>query len=136
MIYDTLADALRDSKAAGKKRNKYNVSPSTARTWRGRVYDSKAEMHYAQGLHAAMEAGHGTEIIEQPAVRLGEDTVYRPDFLVIELATAQAYYVDVKGAETKEWRKNVKLWRKYGRLPLHVVKKGKTVEVIEGGQER
>ncbi len=123
-MYNTLEEAMR---GGGRlRRGKYGVAPAADRRWRGRTYDSKAEMLYAQTLHA----GGMYEVVEQPAVRLGEDTVYRPDFLVIDLATVQAWYVDVKGVETREFRRVRRLWEKYARLPLHIVRRGSTAEII------
>lgn len=116
-----------------KKAHKFNVAPSESRKARGKVYASKAEMLYANHL---LTLGY-TEIIEQPKIRLGEDTEYRPDFLILNLGKGEAWYVDVKGVETNDFKRIKKLWVKYGRLPLHVVqkKRGKfvTTEVIEHG---
>lgn len=116
------------------RRNKYRVSPPDQRTWNGKVYASKAEMSYAVHLDSLIRAGHVTEVVEQPRVCLGiRENVYVPDFLVIVMHgnLGHAYYVDVKGAETQAFKKNVRLWRKYGRLPLRIVKRGKTVDTIE-----
>lgn len=113
-----------------RRRNKYNVSAPKDRTWQGRCYDSKAEMLYAQEQWA-MVGSVLSDIVEQPRVPLGADTIYRPDFLILGYIN---YYVDVKGVETAAFRKIKKLWSKYGRLSLHVVvRKGKrfaTKEVI------
>lgn len=122
-------EAMRNPKAA----HKFNVAPSESRKARGKVYASKAEMLFANQI---LTMGY-TEIIEQPKIRLGEDTEYRPDFFILDLRAGKAWYVDVKGVETNEFKRIKKLWVKYGRLPLHVVKKqrGKfvTTEVIEHG---
>ena len=104
-------------------RNKYRVSPAAQRTWNGRTYDSKAEMKYAQLLDVLHRSGEVVEWIEQPKTWLGiPENIYRPDFLVIP-HDAMPYYVDVKGKETPAFKKNVRLWKKYGRLRLHVVKR-------------
>ena len=110
-------------------RNKFHVAPKAARTIGERTYASKAEMIYAQQLAADPTI---TEVVEQPRVKLGEDTFYRPDFLVIR--DGDNHYVDVKGMETAEFKRNKKLWAKYGRLPLWIVKGGKVVEIIERTQ--
>lgn len=105
-----------------RKPNKYNVAPTKARTWQGRTYASKAEMLYAQELYTLRAAGEIIEIIEQPRVWLGvPENTYRPDFLVIPLI-GHPYFVDVKGVETKEFRRIRKLWAQYGRLDLHIVR--------------
>ena len=118
------------------RQNKYNVSPAAFRQWRGKVYDSKAEMEYAQELFFLLEeAGFITLIIEQPRTTLGcPENVYRPDFFVIEKG-GKEFFVDVKGAYTAEFKRNVKLWREYGLRPLHIVKKNRkrkftTVQVV------
>jgi len=138
------AISIEEARARGylvvPKRNKYGVDISpkgkAARTYRGRCYDSRMEMKYAIHLDYLVSAGDVADWIPQPSVQLGEDTAFRPDFLVIE-KTGIPYYVDVKGKETPRFRMIKKLWAKYGRLNLHVVKyvKGQlqTTEIIEGG---
>lgn len=130
-----------------KARNKYRVSPAHERKWRGKTYDSKAEMLYAQQLDLQMQAGDVVEVIEQPRLWLGvPENTYRPDFLVVPKGIAKRsddwiahppYYVDVKGVETPAFKRIKKLWASYGRLDLHIVKRSgngfRTVEVIEGG---
>ena len=69
--------------------------------------------------------------LRQVAFDLGEDTRYRADFLVIE-STGEFYAVDVKGMETQQFKKIKKLWKKYGEMPLRIVNKKKTTEVING----
>jgi len=103
------------------RKSKYNVAPAQQRTWNGRVYASKGEMRYAQHLWNMVEHGQIREVVEQPCVRLGLDSTYRPDFLIVPTG-GTAYYVDFKGVETADFRRNVKLWAKYGRLDLQVVK--------------
>lgn len=122
------------------RRHKYNVSAPEARTWRERTYASKAEMLYAQLLNLELDDGQLIEIVEQPRIRLGPDFVYVPDFLVIPSGNGEPWYVDVKGVQTPQFRKAKKLWAKYGRLSLCVMKQaGKTkfkrVETIEGGSK-
>lgn len=119
-----------------KKRSKYNVDHSVEgkakRTFRGRVYSSQRERDYAARLWANIDAGGSLqEIAPQPFVQLGEDFTYKPDFLLIfKPGFGQAYYIDVKGAEDKHFRRVRKLWLKYGRLPLHIVKKSGPIEVL------
>lgn len=119
------------------RRHKYNVSPVDQRTARGRVYASKAEKEYADMLWLLRDSGDYDEVVEQPCVQLGEDFKYRPDFLVIGEAGIE--YVDVKGVETNDFKRTKKLWKKYGRLTLAVVKrKGKRFVVserLEGGRQ-
>ena len=121
----------KDKRAAFWRRNKYKVSPPGERTARGRIYASKAEKQYADALWLLVDKrpdGIDT-LIEQPKVRLGEDAEYRPDFLVIPFKE-EPYFVDVKGAETKEFGRIKILWAKYANRPLRIVKRGRVVETI------
>jgi hypothetical protein len=116
--------------------NKYKVSPKEDRTWRGKVYASKAEMRYRRDVLNILEHVDDTiTIIEQPRLHLGPDHVYVPDFIVLN--DGVPYAVDVKGVETPAFKKAKKLWRKYGRIHLHIVRaKGKTkfetTEILDG----
>jgi predicted nuclease of restriction endonuclease-like RecB superfamily len=112
----------------GGRRGKFNVSPPEQRTWRGRTYASKIECQYAQ--HLRLDAANW-EVIDQPKVRLGDDFEYRPDFLVIP-RNGTPYYIDVKGAETADFRRIRKLWEKHGRLPLHIIKRKAETEILNG----
>lgn len=118
------------------KRRKYRVAPKADRTWRGVVYDSKGEMRYAQQL--ALD-GTVVLVIEQPKLWLGvPENTYRPDFFVLR-QYGDHEFVDFKGAETRQFAKNEKLWKKYGPAPLRIVKakpySGElyTDRIIEGG---
>lgn len=104
----------------GAVANKFGVSSAVLRTWNGKVYDSRAECEYAQILSVKLEAGAIIEVVEQPKVMLG-DLRYFADFLVIE--KDRQFYIDVKGMETQTFRRVKKLWPKYGRLDLHILKK-------------
>lgn len=108
---------------------KYNVAPRALRTYRGRAYDSRAEMRYAIRLAADANVRLW---IPQPIVQLGEDFTYRPDFFVL-YRDGEAVFVDVKGAETQAFKKTKRLWAKYGLAPLHVVKAipGGAFEVVQ-----
>lgn len=113
--------------------NKYRVSPPEQRRFRGKTYASKAEMEYAVILYAMIDANEIRLVIEQPRVQLGvPENVYVPDFFVLDSDGGR--FVDVKGMETAAFRRNKKLWKSYGRAPLHIVKKSgakfKTVEVV------
>lgn len=107
------------------------------RTWNGKAYDSRAECEYAQILSVKLEAGAVLEVVEQPKVMLG-DLKYFADFLVIE--KDRQFYIDVKGMETATFKRVKKLWPKYGRLPLHIIKKVRlefvTSEIIQAAQAR
>jgi hypothetical protein len=118
--------------------HKFKVAPAPDRTYNGRTYGSKAEMHYAMRLDIEKQACAIVEYIAQPKFHLGcPENVYVADFLVIgDPAYGQTpFVVDVKGVETQKFKHDKKLWAQYGRLPLHIVKKVgnkfKTVDVIE-----
>lgn len=115
--------------------NKYRVSAPEARTFNGKVYASKAECLYAQELDLVLRAGKLVEVVEQPRLWLGvRENVYVPDFLIVPLPPFSPWYVDVKGVETAAFKRNKKLWKRYGRLALHIVKRSgsgfKTTETI------
>ncbi len=128
------------SKYHKPKRSKYNVAPAQDRKWNGRTYDSKAEMLYAIHLEEQRSLGVLVEIVAQPRLWLGvPENVYVPDFLVIPApGNGEPHFIDVKGVETKEFKKVKKLWAAYGRLPLKiVVQKGRefvTNEIITKGK--
>lgn len=108
--------------AKAVRKNKYNVSAACDRTWNRRTYGSKAEMLYAQVLWFRREQGTVIEYIEQPRVWLGvPENVYVPDFFVVQEGGI-CWYVDVKGRETAKFKRDIKLWREYGRLPLHILR--------------
>jgi hypothetical protein len=132
--------AAEQIQARGEKsrRSKYNVAPKDQRTWRGRTYDSKAEMEYAQYLHQAYFAGGVRIIIPQPCVQLTEDHAYRPDFFVEWMGDGPGYFIDVKGVMTAASKKHIAMWRKYGPCRLFIVQKRGarfvTEMIVEGGR--
>ncbi len=136
-------------RAFGKK-NKYQNTPEYHD---GVRYASQIEARRAKELDLLLVAGDIFDWIAQPTRRLGvAENVYKPDFLVIgkaavgwtdgdgEVFMPDAWYEDVKGRETAKFKRDVKLWRRFGRLPLRILKvKGTAlvcVETIEGGNER
>ena len=101
-------------------RNKYQVSKPAERTFRGKVYDSKAERDYAARVWMLVGTEY-LEVVEQPRICLGvRENVYVPDFLIIP-AEGKPFYVDVKGAETPKFSKDKRLFAQYGRIPLVVI---------------
>lgn len=103
------------------KHNKYNVSDPSKRTYKGRTYDSKAEMLYAVRLDLLIKAGEVLDYVDQPKVHISGDLWYRPDFFVVE--PEQAYYVDVKGVMTDGFRKIMAAWPARPGFPLRIVKR-------------
>ena len=118
-----------------RKYNKFGVAPTEKRIALGRTFGSQAERRYAELLESLWEAGVIRDYVCQPRVWLGvPENVYYPDFLVAPEGGAH-YYVDVKGKETAQFKRNKVLWKKYGRARLEIIKetsanKFKTVEVI------
>ena len=121
------------------RNNKFNVDTTPTgrakRLFKGRTYDSIAEKDYAVILDGLMVNGHLVVIIPQPIVQLGEDFTYRPDFFVMNYSEAahNGNFVDVKGWEDKRFPQIKRLWKKYGKLDLHIVSRtstGFTTEVI------
>lgn len=104
------------------KKPKYNVAPREDRTYNGTVYDSKAEMQRAVALDLMLAGKAIRSYTRQPRFTLGvKENVYVADFHVID-ADGNEWIEDVKGASTAKWRRDMKLWRSYGPLPLHVLK--------------
>lgn len=111
-------------------RNKYRAVPTE---YNGVRYHSKAEAARAQHLDMLKAAGEVVEWHRQPRFTLGcPENVYVADFLVKD---RNGWHTeDVKGAETAKFRHDKKLWRVYGCQPLHIIRGGKTVEVIVPGE--
>lgn len=108
------------------------------RTHDGVQYASTLEADYAAHLDVLVQ-NKGSSLdfwLRQVPFRLGKDAVYRTDFVVF-FRHADKYActaVDVKGIETREFRRIRKLWKKYGPMPLYVVtrkRKQWCTEVIE-----
>jgi hypothetical protein len=93
-------------------------------------YDSKAEANRAATLELLRKAGEVRWWLRQFTVRLGcPENTYRLDF-VVSLKDGRVHAEDVKAIETREFRRQKRLWKAYGPFPLHVIGK-KTVEIIE-----
>ena len=92
--------------------------------YEGVRYASKAEAERAEVLDLLMASGEIIWWIRQPTLYLGcAENVYRPDFLVIP-AKGLPWLEDWKGAETQKFKRDKRLWRRYGRLELRVLKAG------------
>lgn len=120
------------------KANKYGVAPAGERGLGGITYHSKAEMLRASELIVMYRGGAVRKVRRQVAFQLGEDTKYVTDFVVMDDLGVE-HAEEIKGMETREWRRVRKLWRKYGTMPLAVLKRkgrGWQREVIHGGAER
>ncbi len=116
----------------GKAKNKYGVGitkdAKLIRTYNGVLYASKAEAKYAQHLDGCQDFDEIEFWVPQPKFRLGcPENVYIADFLII---SADVWVVDVKGFETPKFKRDKKLWAKYGPCQLRIVTGGEVVEVI------
>jgi hypothetical protein len=110
------------------KRSKYRNVPTV---YEGVRYASKAEARRAEELDIQRLAGEIRLWIGQPKFRLGcPENVYVPDFFVVDREGWHAE--DVKGSETAKFRRDRRLWAKYGPCDLWVIR-GRGVEVIKGG---
>jgi Protein of unknown function (DUF1064) len=94
---------------------------SVKASYAGETFDSKAEATYCRWLDREKTHGRILFYIRQPKFLLGlPEMVYRPDFLVVGSNWVVAD--DVKGSETPKFKKDKRLWLKYGPCPLRVVK--------------
>lgn len=108
-------------------RNKYRAIRTE---YGGVVYASKAEADYAHQLDMLKRGGAIFGWTGQPRFRLGcPENVYVADFVVF-FRDHPAHIVDVKGMATTKFRRDMKLWKKYGPCPLQIVRNGKTEKVI------
>ena len=99
-------------------RHKYNVSAADDRTCDGITFDSKKEMKYYQKLKLEKEAGEVLDIWRQIPFRFPDDK-YVCDFVVFR-KDGTIDVVDVKGYRTPEYKRKVKLMKKY--YPLFPIK--------------
>jgi hypothetical protein len=87
----------------------------------GERFDSKVEAAYCRWLDKQKTLGLILFYVRQPKFLLGlPEMVYKPDFLVVGSNWVVAD--DVKGSETPKFKKDKRLWLKYGPCPLRVVK--------------
>lgn len=98
--------------------------------YNGRSYPSKAQAARAEQLDVMIRHGTIHGYCEEVTFRLGPDFRYRADFVVADGGLMWAE--DVKGFVTPRFKTAMKMWRKYGPFPLHVIG-NKATEVIGGG---
>lgn len=127
---------------------KYKAQPVT---YAGERYDSKAEAAYAKWLDTVERAEQTVVLMRHPRFKLGcTENVYEADFLVI--MDKVLHVIDVKGSETPKFKRDKKLWARYGKLPLRVAKlklkyppkgsaelpiiKAVDYEIVHGGLDR
>lgn len=100
------------------KRHKYNAIRTE---YNGVSYPSKSEALYAQHLDFLVKSKNIKGYKRQEKMPIGPDDSLKVDFLVDDLDGTQ-FAVDVKGFETKDFKRKVKLWEKYQTINLHIVK--------------
>jgi len=98
--------------------NKYHATPTE---YGGVRYASKAEASRAMELDLLLAGGAIRGIVRQPTFRLGADFRYRADFLVIDQDGSE-HAEDVKGVQTQRFRMCCRLWKKYGIMPLVILR--------------
>ena len=124
-----LTTILPEGLAVPKPRNKYNAKPTA---YDGVRYSSKGEADRAMFLDLAVATNGFEWWIGQPKFRLGvPENIYVADFLVRE--RDGVHVEDVKGVETPKFKRDKKLWARYGPEPLWIIKGGKVVEIIPKG---
>lgn len=100
------------------KRSKYGVDRSAQgkldRTWRGVVYDSKAEMVYGQKLDLEMRSGKWSNVERQVIFKLYVNGKliggHRVDFVVTHAGSGVRAVHEYKGSMTASWRVRAKLF--------------------------
>lgn len=112
----------------GRNRNrgvgKYGVSPKELRTYKDVVYHSKAEANRAAILDLLIRNGTTVRWERQVKYHLGTiHNIYVVDFVVYE-ADGSVHAEDVKGFQTRDFKRNVKLWRDFGTIPLWILTPG------------
>ena len=115
--------------------NKYRAKRTP---YNGVTYASKAEAKRA----AELDKVDAWWWVGQPKFRLGcPENVYVADFLVVTKDAIKGGGVrveDVKGMETATFKRNKRLWKKYGPCDLVILKRkgnGWTTETITPGTE-
>ena len=97
----------------------------------GSKFPSKSECARYETLLAMRNAGLIRGFIRQPRFTLGvPENVYVSDFLVFE-NDGKAHAEDVKGMETPKFKRDKKLWLRYGPCQLGIIKGGKCVETVD-----
>ncbi len=104
-----------------KKHNKYKVAPEEERTYNGTVYHSKAESTYAAQADMLLRSRDILGWKRQVTFQLGPDNNTTVDFVTTD--RHGEYVVEVKGFETPEFKKVKKLWKKYGPMAMHIMKR-------------
>ena len=113
--------------------HKYGAKPTE---YKGEEYPSQVEARRARQLDMEVKCGDVLWWIRHPVFQLGcKENTYRPDFKVVP-RFGNSWCEEVKGQELEAWRRNKRLWKKYGPCDLKVLKwngSSWNVEVVPGG---
>lgn len=97
----------------------------------GRTYASRAEADRARALDLDKQSGSIKHWEPQPRFRLGcAENVYVADFIVWRM-DGSVHVEDVKGFESPKFKKDKRLWARYGPCELHIISRNKLAEIIE-----
>lgn len=144
-----LLDDPRVKAQLGDPESKLSKYRAISTEYNGVRYHSKAEAIRARELDQLKAVGHVVWWIGQPVFRLGvAECKYVADFLVVTAHATplldkrfetpfmfkEVHAEDVKGVTTSKFARDAKLWRRFGPCPLHLIKRGKCVEVITSEQ--
>lgn len=111
-------------------KHKYRVCDKADRTWNSVVYDSKAEMEYAQQLDLLRRGGLYVEVLRQVPIVLSRGITVVVDFRC-ERPDRKVEWLEVKGMETPTFRLKLRLWLEHGPGPLHIIKKKRGKFVVD-----
>ena len=92
-------------------------------------FKSKMQRKRYDELKLAQTAGDVVMFLQEVPFRM-PGTVYWADFLVF-WSNGTTTVEDVKGMETPRFKKIRKLWKRYGVMPLRIVKKNSQTEILE-----
>ena len=113
------------------------VAPVEQRTYKGTIYASKAEAIRAAELDLLLRAGVLKSWKHQPVFELGcPENKYTADFWCEPSDPNVPVWVEeIKGHETRSWKRNKRLWRVYGPCQLRVMyrsRNGWSTKIVEG----
>lgn len=121
-------EAIRVPEPDGRKPSKYR---NQRVEYDGILFDSKAEAARARELDLMMRADPCLWYLRQVPFTLGSpDERWRLDFAVfrgVELLRAE----DIKGFKTRDLPRQIRLWKRFGRVPLWIVQKDR-IEIVTG----
>lgn len=120
--------ALTESDKSGRAGSKYGNERAA---YNGQGFDSKAEAVRCEELDRLAAGGAIAGYARQVKFRLGlPENVYVCDFVVFE-PDGRAWAEDVKGHETAKFKRDRKLWARYGPVALQVRRRRKGAWEIE-----